>query len=74
MNNAGIQPGSDLFGPAENWQCIIAVNLWGVIYDCQVFVPGMIERRRPGLVINTGSKQGITTLRATPPTTFPKPA
>jgi hypothetical protein len=23
--------------------------------------PGMIERGRPGLIINTGSKQGITT-------------
>jgi len=27
----------------------------------QVFVPGMINAGRPGLVINTGSKQGITT-------------
>jgi short-subunit dehydrogenase len=26
-----------------------------------VFVPAMIERGRPGLIINTGSKQGITT-------------
>jgi NAD(P)-dependent dehydrogenase (short-subunit alcohol dehydrogenase family) len=32
-----------------------------VINGTQVFVPGMIERGRPGLVINTGSKQGITT-------------
>jgi short-subunit dehydrogenase len=32
-----------------------------VIHGTQVFVPGMIERGRPGLVINTGSKQGITT-------------
>ena len=61
MNNAGIQPGSGIFGPAENWQRVIAVNLWGVIHGTQVFVPGMLERGRPGLVINTGSKQGITT-------------
>jgi NAD(P)-dependent dehydrogenase (short-subunit alcohol dehydrogenase family) len=61
MNNAGIQPGSRMLGPAENWERILAVNLWGVIHGCQVFVPGMIERGRPGLVINTGSKQGITT-------------
>ena len=27
----------------------------------QVFAPHMIERGRPGLIINTGSKQGITT-------------
>jgi NAD(P)-dependent dehydrogenase (short-subunit alcohol dehydrogenase family) len=61
MNNAGIQPGSSMFGPAENWQRIIGVNLWGVINGSQVFAPGMIERGRPGLIINTGSKQGITT-------------
>ena len=61
MNNAGIQPGSKMFGPAENWRRILGVNLWGVIHGSQVFAPGMIERGRPGLIINTGSKQGITT-------------
>jgi NAD(P)-dependent dehydrogenase (short-subunit alcohol dehydrogenase family) len=61
MNNAGIQPGSKMFGPAENWQRILGVNLWGVIHGSQVFAPGMIARGRPGLIINTGSKQGITT-------------
>ena len=61
MNNAGVQPGSTLFGPAENWQRVLDVNLWGVIHGTQVFVPGMIAHGRPGLVINTGSKQGITT-------------
>ena len=61
MNNAGIQPGSQIFGPAENWQRILGVNLWGVIHGSQAFAPGMIARGRPGLIINTGSKQGITT-------------
>lgn len=61
MNNAGIQPGSGMFGPAEAWERVMAVNLWGVIHGTQVFVPGMMRRGRPGVVINTGSKQGITT-------------
>jgi NAD(P)-dependent dehydrogenase (short-subunit alcohol dehydrogenase family) len=61
MNNAGIGPGSQMFGPHETWQRTLGVNLWGVINGTQVFAPGMIERRRPGLIINTGSKQGITT-------------
>ena len=61
MNNAGIQPGSEIFGPEQNWQRILGVNLWGVIHGSQVFAPGMVERGRPGLIINTGSKQGITT-------------
>jgi NAD(P)-dependent dehydrogenase (short-subunit alcohol dehydrogenase family) len=37
------------------------VNLWGVINGVQAFVPGMMRQAVPGLVINTGSKQGITT-------------
>ena len=61
MNNAGIQPGSQMFGPLENWQRIVGVNLWGVIHGSQIFAPRMIERGRAGLIINTGSKQGITT-------------
>ncbi len=61
MNNAGIQPGSTMFGPTDNWQRILGVNLWGVIHGSQVFAPHMIARGRPGLIINTGSKQGITT-------------
>jgi hypothetical protein len=61
MNNAGIQPGSKILGPSENWQHVLGVNLWGVINGTNVFVPRMIDRGRPGLVINTGSKQGITT-------------
>jgi NAD(P)-dependent dehydrogenase (short-subunit alcohol dehydrogenase family) len=61
MNNAGIQPGSTMFGPAETWQRILGVNLWGIIHGSQVFAPHMIARGRPGLIINTGSKQGITT-------------
>jgi NAD(P)-dependent dehydrogenase (short-subunit alcohol dehydrogenase family) len=58
MNNAGVQPGSTVLGPAENWQRVLEVNLWGVIRGTQVFAPGMLARARPGLIINTGSKQG----------------
>jgi NAD(P)-dependent dehydrogenase (short-subunit alcohol dehydrogenase family) len=61
MLNAGIQPGSALFGSLEAWQRVLAVNLWGVIHGARAFVPGMIARGRPGAVIVTGSKQGITT-------------
>ncbi|PSC05808.1 short-chain dehydrogenase [Alsobacter soli] len=60
MNNAGIQPGSALLDPAP-WERILAVNLWGVIHGTQAFAPGMIRQGGAGLIINTGSKQGITT-------------
>lgn len=61
MNNAGIQPGSSLFGDDETWHRILDVNLWGIINGARVFAPRMIERGRPGAIVNTGSKQGITT-------------
>ncbi|QPF91080.1 SDR family NAD(P)-dependent oxidoreductase [Bradyrhizobium commune] len=61
MNNAGIQPGSTLFGEPDNWHHIIGVNMWGIINGSRIFTPNMIARGKAGLIINTGSKQGITT-------------
>ena len=61
MNNAGIGPGSSMFGDGEAWRRIVEVNLWGVIHGSRVFAPAMIASGRPGLIVNTGSKQGITT-------------
>jgi NAD(P)-dependent dehydrogenase (short-subunit alcohol dehydrogenase family) len=60
MNNAGIGPGSSVLAP-DGWQRTLGVNLWGVINGTQAFGPGMLARGRPGLIVNTGSKQGITT-------------
>ncbi len=60
MNNAAISPESSTLN-GDNWQQMLDVNLWGVIHGTQAFVPHMIARSKPGLVINTGSKQGITT-------------
>lgn len=61
MNNAGIQPGSSIFDTETNWDRIIAVNMFGVIRGAQIFAPRMIAGGASGLIINTGSKQGITT-------------
>jgi len=61
MNNAGIQVPTSALGPRDNWERLIGVNLWGVVNGCQAFAPGMIAGMKPGLIINTGSKQGITT-------------
>ncbi|TAJ33521.1 SDR family NAD(P)-dependent oxidoreductase [Bosea sp. (in: a-proteobacteria)] len=61
MNNAGIQPESGIFGPHEVWQQTLAVNLGGVVNGTQVFGPGMAAHGEPALIVNTGSKQGITT-------------
>lgn len=61
MCNAGTQPGSDIFDTTVTWDQVLSVNLGGVVNFCQIFVPGMLARGDAGLVINTGSKQGITT-------------
>lgn len=61
MNNAGIQPGSSIFDAVNNWDHILAVNMLGVVRSAQVFAPRMIDGGGAGLIINTGSKQGITT-------------
>jgi NAD(P)-dependent dehydrogenase (short-subunit alcohol dehydrogenase family) len=61
MNNAGVQPGSAIFGPQVNWEKIFGVNLMGVVNGSRVFGLGMLAHGEQGLIINTGSKQGITT-------------
>ncbi|AEV36925.1 short-chain dehydrogenase/reductase SDR [Pseudovibrio sp. FO-BEG1] len=61
MNNAGIEIPSSSWGEMENWKKLLSVNLFGVIYGVHAFLPRMLEANRPAVVINTGSKQGITT-------------
>jgi len=61
MNNAGVGGGGDPLSNPEGWDRVLGVNLHGVLHGVQAFVPAMVAREAPGLVINTGSKQGITT-------------
>ncbi|HEY0182305.1 MAG TPA: SDR family NAD(P)-dependent oxidoreductase, partial [Rhodopila sp.] len=61
VNNAatGRNPGQ----PWENgtdWENLLGVNLMGVLHGVQAFVPEMVAGDRPGVIVNTGSKQGIT--------------
>lgn len=60
MNNAGIGRPTGAWSERDNWQSVLSVNLWGVINGTQAFTQRMLEQHTPGLVINTGSKQGIT--------------
>lgn len=61
MNNAGTEGGGQIFGDPQRWRAILETNLWGVINGVQAFAPAMIEQGSPCAIINTGSKQGITT-------------
>jgi NAD(P)-dependent dehydrogenase (short-subunit alcohol dehydrogenase family) len=60
MCNAGREGGGSLFASEEIWRGTLETNLWGVIHGLQLFVPDMIAADRPGAVVVTGSKQGIT--------------
>jgi NAD(P)-dependent dehydrogenase (short-subunit alcohol dehydrogenase family) len=60
MNNAGVAGGGDALSNPEGWAHVLGVNLSGVLHGVQAFVPAMADSDEPGLVINTGSKQGIT--------------
>jgi NAD(P)-dependent dehydrogenase (short-subunit alcohol dehydrogenase family) len=61
MNNAGIGGGGHAFANREGWARLLAVNLGGVVNGVQAFTKAMIDQNRPAVIINTGSKQGITT-------------
>ena len=61
MNNAGIGGGGAAFENLDGWRYVLGVNLMGVLHGVQAFAPSMIASGKPGLIINTGSKQGITT-------------
>jgi len=60
MNNAGVEGGGTLNADPARWHKIIDTNLWGVINGVQIFTPTLIAQGGPALIINTGSKQGIT--------------
>jgi NAD(P)-dependent dehydrogenase (short-subunit alcohol dehydrogenase family) len=61
MNNAGIGNGGGPWEKLERWRELLQVNLWGVIHGVQAFAPAMIAQGTDGAIVNTGSKQGITT-------------
>jgi NAD(P)-dependent dehydrogenase (short-subunit alcohol dehydrogenase family) len=60
MNNAATRTGGGALGRLEDWREALRVNFWGVVHGVSAFVPRMIAQGEPCLVVNTGSKQGIT--------------
>ncbi|MBV8350507.1 MAG: SDR family oxidoreductase, partial [Mycolicibacterium sp.] len=59
-NNAGIGHGGGIEDTTvEDWQRVIGVNLLGVAYGVQAFVPRMLKQGRGASVINTASLAGI---------------
>jgi short-subunit dehydrogenase len=59
VNNAGVFHAAALLdAPAEQWQRVVGVNLWGVIHGCRVF-GAHFARQGHGHILNTGSAAGL---------------
>jgi NAD(P)-dependent dehydrogenase (short-subunit alcohol dehydrogenase family) len=60
FNNAGVGGGGTVWeSTLADWQWVIGVDLWGVIYGIHYFVPRMIEQNEECHVINTASMAGL---------------
>jgi short-subunit dehydrogenase len=59
INNAGVAS-VGIMGdiPIKNWEWIVSINFWGVVYGCHAFVPGM-KKQGCGHIVNVASIAGI---------------
>jgi NAD(P)-dependent dehydrogenase (short-subunit alcohol dehydrogenase family) len=63
MNNAGIGLGGGALTDMTTVEHVMRVNVYGPMHGCLAFLPKMKASQHagvPGIIINTGSKQGIT--------------
>ncbi len=64
-NNAGVSVGGRIEDtPLEDWEWLLGINLWGVIYGVHYFLPSMIKQRS-GHIVNTSSVLGLAATPAT---------
>src|SRR3984893_12706375 len=60
MNNAAAFQGGDALSDPDGWRRLLEVNVLGVLNGVQRIGRAMIDRGKQGFIVNTGSKQGIT--------------
>jgi len=64
-NNAGVtgSMGAGEFWDiaAQDWNWVLGVNFFGVLYGIRHFVPRMLAAGEPGHIVNTASAAGLTT-------------
>lgn len=62
-NNAGVSTvGLSIWeNTLADWQWVLGVNLWGVIYGIHFFVPVMLEQGTECHIVNTASAAGLLT-------------
>jgi len=60
-NNAGVSVGGPMWEHTlADWEWVLGVNLWGVIYGIRTFVPIMLKQNQPAHVVSTASLAGLT--------------
>lgn len=59
INNAGVAS-TGFMGdiPIKDWEWIVSINFWGVVYGCHAFVPRM-KKQGSGYIVNVASAAGI---------------
>ena len=59
VNNAGIAIGGSILDlTVEDWEKVLGINLWSIIYSLKTFVPRMMEKGS-GHLVNVASGAGI---------------
>ncbi len=68
VNNAGVGAGGSAWeSTLADWQWVIAVNLWGVIYGTRTFVPIMLGQNVEAHVVNVASVAGLLPMHLSAP-------
>ena len=59
INNAGVAVRGDIESISlEDWEWIMGINVWGVLYGCRAFLPKM-KQQNSGYIINVASAAGL---------------
>lgn len=59
INNAGVASIGFMGDiPMKDWEWIVSINFWGVVYGCHAFVPRM-KKQGSGHIVNVASAAGI---------------
>ena len=60
VNNAGVGAGTSVWESTwEDWEWVVDVNLWGVIYGVKVFTPIMLAQEAESHIVNVASIAGL---------------
>jgi NAD(P)-dependent dehydrogenase (short-subunit alcohol dehydrogenase family) len=59
-NNAATRIGRGIDADLGDWRSAMEINFWGPVLGVRAFLPGMLASDEPAVIVNVGSKQGIT--------------